>query len=107
VSESPSLDRRAFLRTVARRTAIVAGAFVAGLAVDTLWARAGRGWRLQRADYPRMILGRWRVHHNVIGWALLAAGLFHKPLVLVPLGLGMIVGHRIRDRLFWFIERVD
>jgi hypothetical protein len=31
---------------------------------------------------------------------------FAYPLVLVPLGLGMIVGHGRRDRLFWFIERV-
>ena len=29
------------------------------------------------------------------------------PLFLVPLGLGVIVGHRIRDRLFWFVEVIE
>ena len=103
---SDLLDRRAFLRVAARRVTIALGAFALGLLVDAGWARAVRGWRLEREDYPRIVLGGWRVHHNVVGWALLAAGPFYHPLVLMPLGLGMIVGHRVRDRLFWFVERV-
>ena len=101
------LTRRAFLTTAARRSGIVAGAFLLGLLIDTTWARAVRGLRLEREEYPKMVVGSWRVHHNVVGWALLALGLFRYPWVLVPLGAGMIVGHRIRDRLFWFIERVE
>ena len=103
----PPLTRRVFLRTAARRTGIVTGAFALGLLVDTTWARAVRGLRLEREGYPTMVVGSWRVHHNVVGWALLVVGLFRYPWVLVPLGAGMIVGHRIRDRLFWFIERVE
>jgi hypothetical protein len=102
-----NIDRRDFLRVAARRTAVSTGAFALGLLVDTTWARAVRGLRLQREDYPRMIVGSWRVHHNVVGWALLVVGLFRYRLVVVPLGLGMIVGHGIRDRLFWFLERVE
>ena len=99
------MDRRAFLRAAAGKAGLATGAFALGLGVDTLWARAVRGWRLEREDYPRMVVGGWRIHHNVIGWALLVVGLFYGRLVLIPLGLGMIVGHRIRDRLFWFAER--
>jgi hypothetical protein len=101
MEETPS--RRDFLRSVA----VAAGSFALGLLVDTAWARAVRGLHLQREEYPKMVLGHWRVHHNVVGYVLILVGLFRYPLVLVPLGLGMIVGHRIRDRLFWFIERVE
>jgi len=52
------------------------------------------------------VLGRYRIHHNVVGYMLILGGLFGHPLVLVPLGLGMIVGHARRDRLYWFVERV-
>ncbi len=53
------------------------------------------------------MVGSYRVHHNVVGYLMLLVGLFAYPVVLIPLGLGMIVGHGIRDRLFWFVERVD
>jgi hypothetical protein len=101
-----TLDRRAFLRTMIRRGATAVGSFGLGLLIDGAWARAVRGPRLEREDYRRVVIGRWRVHHNLAGYLLLAAGVFAYPLVLVPLGLGMIVGHGRRDRLFWFIERV-
>ena len=100
------LTRRAFLRTVLRRSEVAAGALGIGLLLDTSWARAVRGLRLEREGYPRLIVGSYRVHHNVVGYLLLVAGIFRSPLVLVPMGVGMILGHRFRDRLFWFIERV-
>lgn len=99
------LSRAAFLRDVARGSGVASGAFALGVAVDALWARLVRGWRLDRADYPRLVVGGFRVHHNLVGYAALVVGLFAHPLVLVPLGLGMIVGHRRRDRLLWFLER--
>ncbi len=105
--QAAPLSRRAFLDTAAKKAAAAGGAFALGLLVDTTWARAVRGLRLEREEYPKMVVGSWRVHHNVVGWALLVAGLFRYPWVLVPLGAGMIVGHRIRDRLFWFLERVE
>ena len=90
-----------------QKTAVGLGAFALGLLVDTGWARVVRGMRLERQDYPRVVVGRYRVHHNVVGYLLLVAGLFAYPVVLIPVGLGMIVGHGIRDRLFWFVERVE
>jgi hypothetical protein len=54
-----------------------------------------------------VVFGRYRIHHNVVGWMALLVGVAYQPWILVPFGLGMIIGHRIRDRLFWFIERVD
>jgi hypothetical protein len=62
---------------------------------------------LEREDYRRFVVGSYRVHHNVVGYLMLVVGLFAYPVVLIPLGLGMIVGHGIRDRLFWFVERMD
>ena len=101
----PDVDRRAFLGTAGGKAATAVAALAVGFLIDDAWARAVRGPRLQREDYPRLVLGRYRVHHNVVGWALLVVGFFALPWVLIPLGIGMIVGHRRRDRLYWFLER--
>ena len=53
------------------------------------------------------VSGGIQLHHNVVGYLLFVAALWVYPVVLVPLGLGMIVGHRRRDRLFWFMERAE
>ena len=82
----------------------ILGAFVLGYLIDAGWARIVRGVRLERCNYKRFMVGRFRIHHNVLGYVLLLGGLLAYPLILVPLGLGIIVGHRIRDRLFWFVE---
>jgi hypothetical protein len=100
------VTRAAFLDVLGRRALIVVGAFAAGYSVDWIWARLVRGARLERETYPRAILGGWRIHHNVVGYLLVVAGAVWRPLLLIPAGLGMIVGHRRRDRLWWFIERV-
>lgn len=99
VDDSPLLSRR--------RALVALAAFTAGLVVDGVWARLVRGWRLEREEYPKMVMGRYRVHHNVLGWVAIVVGVFVWPWVLVPFGLGMVVGHRMRDRLWWFVERAD
>lgn len=105
--ESPPVHTRAaFLKLLSRRALLAGGAFAAGLAADEAWARLVRGVRLEREQYPTAVAGGWRIHHNVVGWLLLVAGAFRRPLLLIPAGLGMIVGHRRRDRLWWFLERV-
>jgi hypothetical protein len=101
------MGRRAFLREVIPRAGTALGALGLGFLIDAVWARAVRGARLEREDYRRFVVGSYRVHHNVVGYLMLVVGLFAYPVVLIPLGLGMIVGHGIRDRLFWFVERMD
>ena len=93
---------------VNRRDALVIlGAFVLGYGIDAAWARAVRGVRLEREEYPKLTVGRFRIHHNVLGYALILVGFWMYPVFLIPLGLGVIVGHRIRDRLFWFVEVIE
>ena len=86
---------------------VILSTFVLGYAIDAGWARAVRGIRLEREEYRKLILGRFRIHHNVLGYILILVGFSMYPLFLVPLGLGVIVGHRIRDRLFWFVEVIE
>lgn len=83
------------------------GAFVGGFLIDAAWARALRGVHLEREDYPKLVMGRYRIHHNVVGYLLLVIGLWTHPWILIPAGLGIIVGHRTRDRLLWFLEAVE
>ncbi|MEQ1857103.1 MAG: hypothetical protein ABL963_11550 [Longimicrobiales bacterium] len=99
------LTRRAFLRQAASRGALVSAAFAAGFGIDAVWARLVRGPGLDREDYPRFLVGGFRVHHSVLGYLAVALGLVWLPLVLIPLGLGVILGHGRRDR-YGFIERV-
>src|SRR5688572_21270980 len=99
------MTRAAFLASLGRRAPIVIGAFAVGYSVDWVWARLVRGARLERERYPTAVLAGWRMHHNVVGYLLVLAGVLWQPL-LIPAGLGMIVGHRRRDRLWWFLERV-
>jgi len=94
-------------RTMTRKALLVLGAFTLGYLIDAGWARLVRGFRLEREDYKKFVLGNFRVHHNVTGYLLILVGLFVHPLILIPMGLGIIVGHRRRDRLFWFMERTQ
>jgi len=84
---------------------VAAGAFLAGYGIDAAWARLVRGPGLDRTDHPRFVVGGWRVHHSLVGYLAVALGVFVWPGVLVPLGLGIIVGHGRRDR-WGFLERV-
>ena len=86
---------------------VILGGFVLGYGIDACWARAVRGVRLEKEEYKKLIVGRLRIHHNVFGYVLILVGFWMHPVFLVPLGLGVIVGHRIRDRLFWFVEVIE
>lgn len=86
---------------------VILSAFVLGYGIDAGWARAVRGLRLEREKYKKLIVGKFRIHHNVLGYILILVGFSMYPVLLVPAGLGIIVGHRIRDRLFWFVEAID
>ena len=101
------MTRRDFVVRLASRTGVAVGAFAVGFATDDLWARLVRGFRLERESYPRAIVAGWRLHHNVVGYLLVIAGALWRPILLIPAGIGMIVGHRRRDRLWWFLERAE
>lgn len=104
--EGPApVSRRAFLRWLVRQGTLALAAFAAGLGIDALWARLVRGPRLEREDYPRFVVGGYRVHHSIVGYLAVVVGVAYLPIVLVPLGLGIIVGHGRRDR-WGFLERV-
>jgi hypothetical protein len=92
---------------MSRRALVILGAFALGYLIDAVWARAVRGIRLEREEYQTFVVGRVRIHHNILGYFLIIAGFWAYPWVLVPLGLGIIVGHGTRDRLFWFAEVID
>lgn len=81
--------------------------FLLGYLIDNSWARVVRGRHLERKNYKKLIVKKIRIHHNVIGYILVIIGFFYYPLILVSIGIGMIVGHGIRDRgLFWFVEKI-
>lgn len=103
---SEPVDRRAFVRVLTGKGALALGAFAVGFGIDALWARLVRGPRLEREEYPRLIVGAYRVHHSVVGYLAVVIGLLYFPLALIPLGLGIIVGHGRRDR-WGFLERVE
>jgi hypothetical protein len=105
--QAPALTRRAFLHALATKGSLAAGAFMVGYGIDWTWARVVRGRRLERTDYPRLILGTYRVHHSVVGYVAVVIGFFVFPALLIPLGLGIIVGHGRRDGPWGFIERAD
>ena len=102
-----SRSRAAFVRMMVPKAAAVVGAFVIGYLIDAAWARLVRGFRLERQHYRTFVLGKYRVHHNVVGYVAVLVGLFLYPILLIPLGLGMIVGHGTRDGSLWFIEGVE
>ncbi len=90
-----------------RDAIIIIVGFLIGYYLDYFWARVQRGMHLEKKEYYKFIFGEMRVHHNWIGYVMILFGFFWYPLILVPAGIGSIVGHRIRDNLFWFIERVE
>jgi len=85
---------------------IIALSFITGYLIDFIWARILRGMNLKKKRYKKIVLGGFRIHHNLIGYSLVVIGLFYLQLVLIPLGMGMIIGHAIRKgEPILFIER--
>ena len=51
-------------------------------------------------------IGKYRIHHNLIGYISVIVGVFYYPQIFVGFGLGMILGHGFRDKGFWFVENI-
>lgn len=101
----PVLSRSAFLRVVLTRGSVGLVSFGAGFGIDAIWARLVRGGRLERSEYRRFVVGGLRIHHSIVGYAAVVLGLAYRSWILVPLGVGIILGHGRRDR-YGFLERV-
>jgi hypothetical protein len=91
-----------------KEAAIILFSFIFGYAFDNLWAKVTYKIpsKVRKNDYAKFIFGEIRIHHNFLGYILIVFGFFIYPLFLVPIGLGIIIGHRLRDRLFWFVENI-
>jgi len=89
-----------------REALIIVFGFILGYSIDWVWARVVRGFKLEKKHYKKMIVGSIRIHHNIIGYVFIIIGFFFYTAFFVSLGIGMIIGHRIRDRFFWFVEFV-
>lgn len=81
--------------------------FLVGYLIDNSWATIQRKIPSKKHGYFKFIIKRMRIHHNWLGYVAIIWGFFAYPLILVSGGLGMIVGHKIRDNLFWFVENVE
>ena len=81
--------------------------FALGYLIDNSWAVIQRKIPSKKHEYFKFIIRRIRIHHNLIGYVAIIGGFFVYPLILVSAGIGMIVGHKIRDNLFWFVENVE
>ena len=49
----------------------------------------------------------FRIHHNLLGYVLIITGAFYYHSILIGFGLGIILGHRLRDGILLFFERVE
>ncbi|HED38044.1 MAG TPA: hypothetical protein ENI76_07355 [Ignavibacteria bacterium] len=94
------------IKTMEKDAIILLLSFLLGYAFDNVWAQITYKIpsKIRKNDYAKFIFGEIRVHHNIIGYVLIILGFFIYPIPLVSFGLGIIVGHKIRDKLFWFVE---
>lgn len=86
---------------------IILLSFALGYFIDNSWATIQRKIPSKKHGYFKFIIRRIRIHHNLIGYVAIIWGFFAYPLILVSAGIGMIVGHKIRYDLFWFVENVE
>jgi len=52
-------------------------------------------------------LSGFRVHHNLFGYISILLGAFYHHTILIGFGLGIILGHKIRDGILLFAERIE
>ena len=83
--------------------------FLIGYSLDNICARISKNipGKRKKDRHMKLILRKVRIHHNIAGYLIIIIGFFYYPLVLVPFGIGMILGYRVRDELFWFVESID
>lgn len=83
--------------------------FLVGYGIDNFWAWVQKKipGKKKGDRHLKIIIKRARLHHNIVGYLIIITGFFYYPLILVPFGIGIILGHRVRDELFWFIEGID
>jgi hypothetical protein len=86
---------------------IILLSFLIGYLIDNSWAFIVKKIPKTKDKHFEFIVRRVKIHHNFSGYILIIIGFFIYPLFLVSMGLGMIVGHKIRDNLFWFIELIE
>ena len=88
------------------KEAIIILSFILGFLIDFFWARLVRGWHLEKKNYIKMIFWKVRIHHNILGYASVVIGIFWNGIILIPAGLGVIIGHATRKgEPVWFIEK--
>ena len=80
--------------------------FLLGYFIDRYWSHLQRKIPGKKNEYFKFVTKRRRFHHNFVGYVMIILGFFYYPLILVPVGMGIIMGHKIRDELFWFVEGV-
>ncbi len=76
--------------------------FLIGYCLDTILANASD--IIYNDGSKGFHIGKKRIHHNILGYLLVILSLFYYLPVLMGLGLGMIAGHGLREKGFWFLE---
>jgi hypothetical protein len=86
---------------------IILVSFILGYGMDNFLASISKSIPSKKDRHFKFIMKRVRLHHNLLGYLVIILGFFYYPLILVSFGMGIIVAHKVRDELFWFIEGVD
>lgn len=55
----------------------------------------------------KTILFGFRIHHSVLGLISIITGIFIYPSYLISFGIGIILGHTIRNKKIEFIEKTN
>jgi len=58
-------------------------------------------------SHRKIRLSGFRIHHNAFGYISILIGAFYYHSVLIGFGMGIILGHKIRNGILLFIEKVD
>mgnify|MGYP001174936720 CR=1 FL=1 len=81
--------------------------FIFGLAIDKIFAEISIKFAPKGQRTMKLILGKYRIHHNWMGYVMVILGLIFLNMFFLGIGLGMVVGHGLRrGESFWFLEEV-